>query len=159
MRLFIKTKGAGWGGYDFVVNREAPTAKKCTLEKSNGTGWSWTKAGNVDYMVSGREIQISIPREMLGIDGEVNFEFKWHDNMQDQGNTDDFMTCGDAGAHRSFQLCVPYNRVEKARSEHNARFGKNKFIRGKNYEIDEKSFSIGVGNSFDVFVLYDRCLR
>lgn len=96
MRLFIKTKGAGWGGYDFVVNREAPTAKKCTLEKSNGTGWSWTKAGNVDYMVSGREIQIFIPREMLGLTGEVNFEFKWHDNMQDQGNTDDFMTCGDA---------------------------------------------------------------
>lgn len=47
-------------------------------------------------MVSGREIQISIPREMLGLTGEVNFEFKWHDNMQDQGNTDDFMTCGDA---------------------------------------------------------------
>lgn len=114
MRLFIKTNGAGWGGYDFILNRESPSSKQCTLEKANGTDWSWSEVGKVDYVVKGREIQIAIPREMLGLTGDVNFEFKWHDNMQTQGSTDDFMICGDAAPSGRFNYVFRTTPAQKS---------------------------------------------
>jgi hypothetical protein len=41
-------------------------------------------------------MMLRIPRELLGVNGEtLNFEFKWSDNMQDEGNLMDFYVNGD----------------------------------------------------------------
>ena len=102
MRLFIRTGGNGWEGYDYIVNRNAPTAEKATLEHFNAHSWSCVPVGEIDYKLNGREMQIKIPRSMLQLTGDVNFEFKWHDNMQKQGEALEFTVSGDAAPSGRF---------------------------------------------------------
>ncbi|MEX2566505.1 MAG: hypothetical protein WD431_11225, partial [Cyclobacteriaceae bacterium] len=96
MRLFIdvdRNKESGWEGYDFVVNRQHP-GKKAVLEKHSGAG-KWTKAGDIEYAFSGNEMEKRIPKNALGITGSPNIEFKWSDNMQEEGDIMDFLIHGD----------------------------------------------------------------
>ncbi len=98
MRLFIDTdrdKTTGWEGYDYVLNRVSPDGTKSILEK-NTQGWSWEKVGEVDYAVSGNEMEIKIPRQLLNMEKGIDFEFKWSDNMQEEGDVMDFYLNGDA---------------------------------------------------------------
>lgn len=96
MRLFINIdndKNTGWEGYDFVINRINPDAK-AILEKTDAA-WNWQKAGEVDYAVKGNKLEIKVPKSLLSITGEPNFEFKWSDNMQQQNDIMDFWLNGD----------------------------------------------------------------
>jgi len=96
MRLLIDTdrnKSTGWEGYDYLVNRSSP-GKTAVLEKSTD-GWAWTKIGVVDYAVSGNRMEIRIPKSLLQIKDKVNIEFKWSDNMQNEGDLMDFYINGD----------------------------------------------------------------
>lgn len=97
MRLFIdadRSKQSGWEGYDYVINRTSPGAK-ATLERSLH-GWNWEKITEVDYRYTGNQLEIRIPRELLQpIGNRLNFEFKWSDNMQQEGNIMDFLINGD----------------------------------------------------------------
>lgn len=107
MRLFIKTNSTApnWQGYNFVVNRTGITAETTTLEASQG-GWNWnTVSGSIQYRVSGREMELAIPRTCLGLDDltkSLQFEFKWHDNMQVQGDVNEFTTNGDSAPNCRF---------------------------------------------------------
>ena len=97
MRLFINTdldKNTGWEGYDVVINRLNPGAK-AVLEKT-AAAWDWKKSGEVDYAVNGNKLEIKVPKSMLDVNGKMNFEFKWSDNMQQQGDIMDFWINGDA---------------------------------------------------------------
>jgi hypothetical protein len=96
MRLFIdidRNYATGWEGYDFVVNRINP-GKKALLERSK-KGWNWRPVALVDYAVKGNKLEIRIPRAVLETTGDPDFEFKWSDNMQHDGNIMDFWTNGD----------------------------------------------------------------
>ena len=96
MRLFIdidRDKSTGWEGYDFVVNRTSPT-DSATVEKSTNS-WSWFPVGKADYSVNGNMLVLKIKRSVLGIGSALNFEFKWSDNMQEDGNIMDFYVNGD----------------------------------------------------------------
>ncbi|MDP4118630.1 MAG: hypothetical protein Q8873_05505 [Bacillota bacterium] len=97
MRLFInadRVYKTGWEGYDFVINRVFPTENKAVIEKSI-SGWEWKNIGTVNYTVSGNEMMISISRGMLGLNDKlIDIEFKWNDNMQNEGVMD-FYTNGD----------------------------------------------------------------
>lgn len=104
MRLFIKTNGTdpNWEGYNYIINRTGITSTKTTLEKSTG-GWNWTTIdSNISYCVSGNQMEIAIPRSDLGIGSSVDIQFKWHDNMQTQGNVYDFYTNGDAAPNERY---------------------------------------------------------
>ncbi|MEI8272826.1 MAG: T9SS type A sorting domain-containing protein [Paludibacter sp.] len=97
MRLFIdidRDKSTGWEGYDFVVNRTSPT-DSATVEKSTNS-WSWSPTGKADYSVNGNMLVLKIKRSVFGIGSALNFEFKWSDNMQEDGNIMDFYVNGDA---------------------------------------------------------------
>jgi hypothetical protein len=97
MRLFIDTdrkRETGWEGYDFVLNRTAPTEAKITVEHSVG-GWDWEKCGEAGYKVAGKVLEIKIPRSVLSLGDKLNFEFKWSDNMQQEGDIMDFYISGD----------------------------------------------------------------
>ncbi|GHT40640.1 hypothetical protein AGMMS49965_09200 [Bacteroidia bacterium] len=99
MRLFIdadRNKTTGWEGYDFVLNRVSPTGNKALLERHNGTGWQWESSGQVDFVVKDKQMEIKIPRNLLNMTGKLNFEFKWADNLQDDGDVMDFYLNGDA---------------------------------------------------------------
>ncbi len=113
MRLFIDTEFSGksqnWEGFEYVINRINPENGRCTIERSKGTSadgsWLWEEVGNVSYTVSGNVLQIAVPRKMLGFsDGEMAFNFKWSDNMQNQGDIMDFYQNGDVAPGGRFMF-------------------------------------------------------
>ena len=103
MRLFIDVdcnKATGWEGYDFVINRLSP-GRKALLEKSTN-GWNWKKVGYIEYKKGYKEMEISVPRVMLDIKKTINLEFKWSDNMQTDGDINDFLINGDVAPSGRF---------------------------------------------------------
>lgn len=100
MRLFIDTKEAtakstDWEEFEYVINRKNPTGSIAYLERSTG-GWDWEKVGKVRYSVNNNVLQIEVPRKLLGLKGsKINFNFKWSDNMQNDGDIMDFYLNGD----------------------------------------------------------------
>lgn len=99
MRLFIDTDTSGvspnWEGFEYIINRNSPENGKVTVECSNG-GWSFETVALADYSVNGNVLQIAVPKNALGLDGEnVKFNFKWVDNVQNE-DIMDFYTDGDA---------------------------------------------------------------
>ncbi len=99
MRLFIdidRSKSTGWEGYDFVVNRLNPE-DSAYVEKS-ASSWNWNVAGKAAYVINGKTLVIKVKRSVFNLTAEkgIDFEFKWSDNMQDEGNIMDFYENGDA---------------------------------------------------------------
>lgn len=108
MRLFIDTEtgsasSADWEEFEYVINRVSPSDNTAVLEKSSG-GWNWTKVGDVNYKVNGKVLQISVSRNLLGMEKEVNFNFKWVDNTQEDGDIMDFYKSGDAAPMGRFMF-------------------------------------------------------
>ena len=102
MTLFIDTdrvKTNGWEGYDFVVNRTAPKDGKTAIERYVRTvdpkSFTWEKVADAEIAVNGKTLTLSVPRTALGVLPPLCFEFKWSDNMQDEGNLMDFYVNGD----------------------------------------------------------------
>ena len=101
MSLFIRTPNAktenSWEGYDFVVNRVTPSGERAVLERSGG-GWNWNAVAKVAMKVRGNELQLAIPKRVLGFVGNAgaSFQFKWADNYQGEGNINSFYLDGDA---------------------------------------------------------------
>lgn len=99
MRLFIdadRNKQTGWQGYDFIVNYKNPMGGKAFVQKSHQNKWIWHNCGEASMSVNGNKMMLRIPRKVLGMEGsKLDFEFKWSDNMQDEGNLMDFYVNGD----------------------------------------------------------------
>ncbi len=95
MRLFIGTGSEkNWEGFDYVINRVS-LGSQAILERSKG-GWDWEAVGNVNYSVSGNTLQIEVPKALLGIESDsFRLNFKWSDNMQNDGDIMDFYLYGD----------------------------------------------------------------
>ncbi|MBP9986574.1 MAG: hypothetical protein KBT44_01435, partial [Bacteroidales bacterium] len=107
MQLFIdadRDKATGWNGYDFVVNRINPK-DKAFLEKNNQNIWQWETADECKYFTKGNKLVIRISRESLGLaDGALDIEFKWNDNMQEDGNIMDLYVNGDTAPGGRFNF-------------------------------------------------------
>ncbi len=105
MRLFLDVKGQSsenWETFDYVVNRTAP-GEQAVLERSTG-GWNWEQVGLVDYNVTGNRLELKIPKAMLGLEGDqFALNFKWSDNMQEDGNVMDFYNHGDVAPGGRFK--------------------------------------------------------
>lgn len=107
MRLFIdidKNKKTGWEGYDYVINRLNP-GKKARLERAKN-GWEWSTVVEVDFSYSGKQMEIRVPRIFLTVNYKLEFEFKWSDNMQSDGDIIDFLVNGDVAPSGRFNY--PY---------------------------------------------------
>jgi len=105
MRLFIdmdRNKATGWEGYDYIINRSSPT-DSVLVEKST-SGWEWASVGKASYTVNENSLVLKIESSILGQDpGErLDFEFKWSDNMQEDGNIMDFYVNGDVAPGARF---------------------------------------------------------
>ncbi|MBD3626454.1 MAG: hypothetical protein HUJ24_14010 [Rhodobacteraceae bacterium] len=91
-----RNKSTGWEGYDYIINRTQPGAKEVVIEKNIAGRWEWKKVGVGKYVLNDQSLEIEIDREILGVeDNQLDFEFKWNDNMQDIGNIMDFYVNGD----------------------------------------------------------------
>jgi len=108
MMLFIdadRDKSTGWNGYDFIVNRVSPKGSKVVVEKNVGNRWEWTSVAETKFAVNGNRLEIEIPKSVLGLSGKaVNIEFKWNDNMQENGNIMDFYVNGDTAPGGRFNF-------------------------------------------------------
>jgi hypothetical protein len=108
MMLFIdadRDKSTGWNGYDFVVNRLNPKSGKVIVEKNMGGRWEWETVGSSPFAVNGSRLEMEIPAKLLGLSGtDINLEFKWNDNMQENGNIMDFYVNGDTAPGGRFNF-------------------------------------------------------
>lgn len=84
----------GWQGYDFIVGRTVEN-RNIWLERNTG-GFTWKKVASLTYRVEGRDLQLAIPRKLLGLArGPVAIDFKWADNLQKPGDIMDFYLSGE----------------------------------------------------------------
>ena len=108
MMLFIdidRDKSTGWNGYDYVVNIVNPQKNQAFVSENVGGWWEWEQVSGVKYAVNGNKLEIEIPRNLFGIHGKnLNFEFKWSDNMQETGNIMDFYVNGDVAPGGRFNF-------------------------------------------------------
>ncbi len=112
MRLYISTGDSdkAWEGYEFVLNKTAPTATEATLEAFTGDGYETTEVGKVKYTVKGNVMMVEIPKTMLGIPADVDhftFDFKWVDNANEDedGNIMLWYSNGDVAPIGRFNYC------------------------------------------------------
>jgi len=107
MRLFIdsdRNNMTGWEGYDFIINRFNP-GDSSKVEKSQKE-WDWEEIGSAAYVVQGNVMQLMVKRSILGLQNKEDFEFdfKWSDNMQQDGNIMDFYVNGDVAPGGRFNF-------------------------------------------------------
>ncbi|SCM59070.1 hypothetical protein [Petrimonas mucosa] len=108
MMLFIdidRDKSTGWNGYDYIINRQSPTSKEVIVEKNVGNRWEWEEVKRERYIVAGNRLEIKVNRATVGVKGKsLDFEFKWNDNMQENGNIMDFYVNGDTAPGGRFNF-------------------------------------------------------
>ncbi|TAN18589.1 MAG: hypothetical protein EPN37_04925 [Chitinophagaceae bacterium] len=100
MRLYLNTDrnwNTGWLGYNYRVaggnNLQQYINKK------------WKTIDTVQYRVKGNQMMISIPRGYLNLPlGKINLEFKWSDNMQQDGDPLDWYINGDTAPGGRFNF-------------------------------------------------------
>jgi len=106
MLLFLDTDAnpkTGWMGYDHVLNRTSAGEGTATLEKCQGDGYQWGNPVPVKLCVAGSELEVAIPRTVLGVTAETRWiDFKWADNIQQTGEWSDFTLNGDAAPNDRF---------------------------------------------------------
>ena len=101
MNLFIGKSGAtlenSWNGYNFVLNYKAPEndGKLFLGALSPGTAYNVTPLGEVDCRIHGNLLMLSIPKQLLGIEGAASIIFKWADNCT-EGDVTGFYKTGDS---------------------------------------------------------------
>lgn len=105
MQLYVNAdqdSSTGWYGYDYIINYSPKGDLVTTVAKYIGTNnkFIFKEIGEVDYTVSGNQMMIAVPLDMLGIKNYngICLEFKWFD--ADSGvrvdEMEDFYTYGDA---------------------------------------------------------------
>lgn len=109
MHLYIdadQSKETGWEGYDYAVNINVISDELTTLSKyENG---QWAAAGTIQYRYSGNQLELAIPRSLLGLGGAGSggnspgfaLQFKWADNIQALYDVTEFFLNGDAAPNR-----------------------------------------------------------
>jgi hypothetical protein len=68
-----------------------------------GGRYEWTATGEVALRVGGNQLELAIPREVLGLGaGAAGLDFKWADNLRQTGEWSDFTLNGDAAPNDRF---------------------------------------------------------
>ncbi len=99
MNLFIGVDGSNkqaWNNYNFVINRNPVSLNKTSLETFNKET-EYVKVMDIDYVVAGKEMQISIPLSALGITKEsFKLNFKCADSVEKESDIMDYYVSGDS---------------------------------------------------------------
>ena len=95
----------GWNGFDFIINHTIRDAATTAVAKCSG-GWNWEPVAEARYADGGNELQLAIPRAVLGLDpakGPIKLAFKWADNIPNSGDILDFLDHGDVAPNGRFK--------------------------------------------------------
>ena len=93
MNLYInadRNYSTGWEGYDYVIGASGAGV----VSKLSDGEYKLTDIGNAEYAVSGNMMTVKVSKALVGYTGE--FEFKWTDNIEQNGNLMLFYTEGNA---------------------------------------------------------------
>ena len=86
----------GWNGFDFIVNRVSPKGNKAIVERNIAGRWEWEPVAQTRFAVDYNKLELEIRRNILNLCGQdIDIEFKWNDNIQENGNIMDFYENGD----------------------------------------------------------------
>ena len=100
----------GWYGYDFLINKKILNKKTSTLMRYNPGDREnpWTEIAALDMRVSGTELELQLPRTLLGLTGnDLTFDFKWSDNPEVLNDPISFALHGDTAPNRRFNYrCI-----------------------------------------------------
>jgi hypothetical protein len=115
MLLFINSTGnphKGWLGYNYVIDRKVLNDHTTTLQKNIGGRYQWKLAGQVQYRLQGNQMEVVVPRKMLGLAGKLpsDIHFKWADNIQQTGKWSDFYLNGDCAPPFRFYYRAKFRR-------------------------------------------------
>lgn len=134
MNVYLDTNSSndGWETFDFVINKTSPINETtAVIERFTGDGFDSEKIGEVAYSVSGRYLQISIPKELIGIKGyDFTVNYSITDNVHDKsdgeftddkdflysvfsGDILDFYTSGDVAPGGRFKYSYESSDVQK----------------------------------------------
>ena len=100
MLLFVDTDDNptnGWMGYDVLVGRDGRDAQSTSVERHDQAGYHWRFAASVPRGVGTNEVELAIPRSVLGLStAPATLAFKWADHPGQTGDWSDFTLDGDA---------------------------------------------------------------
>ena len=109
-----KNSETGWYGYDFLINKNIIDSNTTELMKYNGSGdaeGSWEKIDEISYNYSGNQLELEIPREMIGLNtDEISFDFKWTDNPEELKDPVSLCLKGDTAPNRRFNYRFIWTR-------------------------------------------------
>ncbi|MHB8520128.1 MAG: hypothetical protein ACYDH9_05170 [Limisphaerales bacterium] len=93
----------GWEGYDFIVNHSAHDTRQTRVERNAG-GWKWAAAGEIPMRAAGNELHLAIPRTLLGFEADqpIRLDFKWADDVPDNGDIVSWLDAGDTAPNGRF---------------------------------------------------------
>ncbi|MDB6038909.1 MAG: hypothetical protein JWM99_2750 [Verrucomicrobiales bacterium] len=93
----------GWEGYDLIINRTSPEHAEATVEKNAGD-WNWEGRTKIQMRMSGNEMHLAVPRSLLQsrISDKLRFNFKWADNMPQNGDIVSWLDSGDSAPNGRF---------------------------------------------------------
>jgi len=97
----------GWYGYDFLINKNIKDDKTTTVLQYT-SGGSWEQKADITYRVTGNQLELAVPRELLGLKGDtVTFDFHWCDNPETLEDPISLCTHGDSAPNRRFNYrCI-----------------------------------------------------
>ena len=97
----------GWYGYDFLINKNVKDDKTTTV-LHYGADAAWTEKTAIAYRAVGNQIELAVPRELLGMTEEiVSFDFHWCDNPEELKDPISLCTHGDSAPNRRFNYrCI-----------------------------------------------------
>ncbi len=105
MHLYIKvdSKSPAWEGFNFLINHQITTNKKTTIERFLKDG-NWQNFGILSYETKDNELEIAVPKKMLGIEGkQFTIDFKWTDNIPVENNAMNWLDKGDTAPNARFK--------------------------------------------------------
>ncbi len=102
MQLYVDVDSSaetGWYGYDYIINYQAKDHTTTTVAKyASELGlFKFEVVGEVNYQTKNNRMMITVPMEMLGIEGykEICMQFKWADSKTTYDEMEDFYIDGD----------------------------------------------------------------
>ena len=105
MLLFIdadRDSKTGWNGYDYRINGNVTSRLRTSVEYYDKQK-SWTERSAIRYLTARNEIEVEVPRTILGLmDAKPSFDFHWADNIQKGDDIIEFAISGDSAPNSRF---------------------------------------------------------
>ncbi|MFR5871825.1 MAG: hypothetical protein ACLUEV_09750 [Alistipes sp.] len=101
----------GWYGYDYLINKRIKNDQTTTLMRYDSAKGDWTEVADLPMRYAGNQLEVSVPRELLGLGGDrFVFDFKWSDNPADLNDPISLCLNGDTAPNRRFNYRCIWSR-------------------------------------------------